>query len=332
MKYLDLAIANETIKTTDIKGKEYAEVNQRIKAFRMVYPQGMIETQMLSCENGVCVFKANVYEPTGVLLGTGHAYEKENSTFINKTSYIENCETSAVGRALGMAGFGIDVSVASAEEVANAIQNQEVTQEEADLASSIPVESLLRSSNPESGANPYQSFIDIVLDEVEEKTNKSPYTTGMKIYTTLDTGKQNVLNDIMSGATWEWKDEYIQAGVGVISTQTGEILAIGGGRNRNGERMFNYATMINKQIGSTAKPNSEKTPVDGQAYYYYDSVNDKYIYCVIQPQQTTGLYVIDDTAAKVACGASDKAVNGMTYFDKYTKNNGVYYAKVIKVQ
>ena len=132
MKYLDLAIANETIKTTDIKGKEYAEVNQRIKAFRMVYPQGMIETQMLSCENGVCVFKANVYEPTGVLLGTGHAYEKENSTFINKTSYIENCETSAVGRALGMAGFGIDVSVASAEEVANAIQNQEVTQEEAD--------------------------------------------------------------------------------------------------------------------------------------------------------------------------------------------------------
>ena len=129
-----------------------------------------------------------------------------------------------------------------------------ITQEEADLASAIPVESLLRSSNPENGANPYQSFIDIVLDEVEEKTNKSPYTTGMKIYTTLDTAKQNVLNDIMNGYTWEWKDEYIQAGVGVVSTQTGEILAIGGGRNRNGERMFNFATMINKQIGSTAKP------------------------------------------------------------------------------
>lgn len=129
-----------------------------------------------------------------------------------------------------------------------------ITKEEQEMASSIPVESLLRSSNPEMGANPYQSFIDIVLDEVEEKTNKSPYTTGMKIYTTLDTAKQNVLNDIMNGYTWEWKDEYIQAGVGVVSTQTGEILAIGGGRNRNGERMFNFATMINKQIGSTAKP------------------------------------------------------------------------------
>ena len=132
MKYLDLAIANETIKTTDIKGREYAEVNQRIKAFRMIYPQGSIVTQMLSNENGVCVFKATVGTDDGVILGTGTAYEKEDSSFINKTSYIENCETSAVGRALGMAGFGIDVSVASAEEVANAIQNQEVTQEEAD--------------------------------------------------------------------------------------------------------------------------------------------------------------------------------------------------------
>lgn len=135
MKYLDLAIANEQIKTTDIKGKDYAEVNQRIKAFRMVYPQGVIETEMLSNENGVVVFKAYVgYREGNELykLATGTAYEKENSTFINKTSYIENCETSAIGRALGIAGFGIDVSVASAEEVQNAIQNQEVTQEEAD--------------------------------------------------------------------------------------------------------------------------------------------------------------------------------------------------------
>ena len=129
-----------------------------------------------------------------------------------------------------------------------------ITKEEEEMAASIPIESLLRSSNPENGSNPYQSFIDIVLDEVEEKTKKSPYTTGMKIYTTLDSGKQNVLNDIMNGSTWEWQDPYIQAGVGVVSTQTGEILAIGGGRNRNGERMFNFATMINKQIGSTAKP------------------------------------------------------------------------------
>lgn len=141
MKYLDIAIANEQIGTIGIERKDkngnvtvtdYAEVNQRIKAFRTVCPNGSIETEMLSNENGVCVFKATIKDENGHILGTGTAYEKENSSFINKTSYIENCETSSVGRALGMCGFGIDVSVASYEEVANAMANQEVTQEEAD--------------------------------------------------------------------------------------------------------------------------------------------------------------------------------------------------------
>ena len=117
--------ANAIIKTTDVKGKEYAEVNQRIKAFRSVCPNGAIVTDMISNADGVCVFRATVYDEDKNILGTGTAYEKETSSFINKTSYIENCETSAVGRALGMCGFGIDTSVASAEEVQNAIKNQE---------------------------------------------------------------------------------------------------------------------------------------------------------------------------------------------------------------
>lgn len=124
IEFEDIQQANETIKTTDIKGKEYAEVNQRIKAFRMVYPTGTIETKLISNENGICIFYA-IVSNEGKVLATGTAYEKEGSSFINKTSYIENCETSAVGRALGMAGFGIDTSVASAEEVENAIHQQE---------------------------------------------------------------------------------------------------------------------------------------------------------------------------------------------------------------
>ena len=122
----DIQRANEQIKTTDIKGKDYAEVNQRIKAFRMVYPEGKIISEIISIENGTVVMKCTVLDNEGNVLSTGHAYEKENSTFINKTSYIENCETSAVGRALGIAGFGIDTSVASAEEVENAITQQEM--------------------------------------------------------------------------------------------------------------------------------------------------------------------------------------------------------------
>lgn len=125
MTYEQIVKANELIKTTDVKGKEYAEVNQRIKAFRSLLPNGSIETEIISVENGVVIMKAVVRNEEGNVIGIGHAYEKENSTFINKTSYIENCETSAVGRALGMCGFGIETSIASYEEVANAIKNQE---------------------------------------------------------------------------------------------------------------------------------------------------------------------------------------------------------------
>lgn len=131
MRFEELQNANQAISTTNIKGKEYAEVNQRIKAFRMVFPDGCIRTELISNEDGVCVFKAEVYTSTengvNTLLGTGHAYEKESSSFINKTSYIENCETSAVGRALGMCGFGIDTSICSADELNNALVNQEAS-------------------------------------------------------------------------------------------------------------------------------------------------------------------------------------------------------------
>lgn len=130
MTYQDIQNANKSIKTTDIKGKAYAEVNERIRAFRMLYPEGFIETTVLRLEEGVCVMRAEVgYYQDGnrFVLGTGTAYEVEGSTFINKTSYIENCETSCCGRALSMVGLGIDTSVASYEEVANAIKQQEAS-------------------------------------------------------------------------------------------------------------------------------------------------------------------------------------------------------------
>lgn len=123
--YEDIRKANDEARVTpiEVKGKvsTYVEVNERIKAFRKVFPEGFILTDMVSNNDGLCVFRAEVGYYVGgelkVVLGTGTAYENEGSSFINKTSYIENCETSAVGRALGMAGFGIDDDVASAEEI-----------------------------------------------------------------------------------------------------------------------------------------------------------------------------------------------------------------------
>lgn len=136
----NIAQANESIKTMEISRtdkktgktitKDYAEVNQRIKAFRMVFPNGTIRTDIVKLDDEVCVFRAEVFDGEN-LLGTGTAFELKTSSFINQTSYIENCETSAVGRALGMCGFGIDTSVASYEEVATAINNQSKPKEEA---------------------------------------------------------------------------------------------------------------------------------------------------------------------------------------------------------
>lgn len=130
MDFEDIKKVNETLRTTDIKGKDYVEVNERIKAFRMLIPDGTIETHIIEDSDGICTIKAIIRDSQGKVLATGHAQEKENSTFINKTSYVENCETSAVGRALGMLGIGIDTSIASAEEVGNAIAQQETKQME----------------------------------------------------------------------------------------------------------------------------------------------------------------------------------------------------------
>lgn len=123
------------MKTVNIKGKDYVEVNERVLFFRKNYENYKIKTELISNEKNnedihTCVFKAEILNDKNEIVSTGFAYEKENSTFINKTSYIENCETSAVGRALGFLGIGIDTSIASAEEVSNAINNQEKKEEQ----------------------------------------------------------------------------------------------------------------------------------------------------------------------------------------------------------
>ena len=111
------------MKSVDIKGKQYVMVNERIKEFRKLHPNGQILNQVMANADGQVMFQCKIMVD-GVLVATAHAYEKEGSSFINKTSYIENCETSAVGRALGMYGIGIDTSLASADEVANAVTQQ----------------------------------------------------------------------------------------------------------------------------------------------------------------------------------------------------------------
>ena len=180
MTFNELQEANKLIKTIDVKGKDYAEVPQRIKAFRSLFPNGAIETSIISNDNQMVVMKATVRDEEGHVLGEGHAYEKESSSFINKTSYIENCETSAVGRALGMCGFGIDTSVASYEEVANAINNQDRMKAEKAMETTPKTEEEAIKKCSEAQAN----FVEKLV--AEKHIDKEAYLKQLKIKSFAD--------------------------------------------------------------------------------------------------------------------------------------------------
>lgn len=114
-------------KTTNIRGKQYVEVNERIKFFRQEdqYKNWSIVTEFPLLDDKQALCKASVVDVNDRVIAVGHAHEEKQSSNINKTSYVENCETSAVGRALAMLGIGIDTSIASANEVSDAIAKQE---------------------------------------------------------------------------------------------------------------------------------------------------------------------------------------------------------------
>jgi hypothetical protein len=120
-------MSNYKFKTTNIRGKQYVEVNERIKYFRQEeqYKNWTIMSEFPALDSEQCVCKATIADATGRVIATGHAHEVQGASNINKTSYVENCETSAIGRALAMLGIGIDTSIASANEVEDAIAKQD---------------------------------------------------------------------------------------------------------------------------------------------------------------------------------------------------------------
>ena len=133
-----------------------------------------------------------------------------------------------------------------------------ITREEADLANSIPVTSLLTySSNNQSE---YQGYIDTLVDEIEEKYGLNPLQTSMLIYTNMDREKQDALNDVANGKSYTWINDYVQTGIVAVDSETGKVEALIAARNYNGEKLYNFTTDINRQIGSTAKPLFDYAP------------------------------------------------------------------------
>ena len=114
-------------KTTNIKGKQYVEVNQRVIAFRTLseFKGYGLTTEVLHLDADSCVIQATISDADRRVVAQGMAQEDKSSSRINQTSYVENCETSAVGRALGFLGIGIETSIATADEVDMAIKKQD---------------------------------------------------------------------------------------------------------------------------------------------------------------------------------------------------------------
>lgn len=132
-----------------------------------------------------------------------------------------------------------------------------ITSKERKAAEKLTVDKIVKErtdASGESNNNKYQAFVDTVVEEVEKDTGKDPYTTSMEIYTTIDLDKQEHVSNIMDGDGFDWENDAVDAGIMVLNNQTGEIVAVGAGRNRQGARSYNNATMMSRQIGSTAKP------------------------------------------------------------------------------
>ncbi len=167
-----------------------------------------------------------------------------------------------------------------------------ITEEEKELASSISIESLVNynESADTSGNSEYQGYIDTVVAEVENKlgSDYNPYTVSMQIYTNLDRDKQDGINRVMNGETYNWVNDVIQSGVTVLDSETGKILAVGAGRNKTGVNTLNFATSdnIKRQPGSTAKPLFDYGPLieyNNASTFGYNDGNDNYKMFVDEP-------------------------------------------------
>lgn len=128
-----------------------------------------------------------------------------------------------------------------------------ISKEDAEKAKKIPVQESLVQTKKDP--NPYDDFIDQVIKEVSELGDVDISTAGLEIHTTLDPAAQTHVEKVLeSNEIVNFPETEIQAGIVLLDTQTGEIRAIGGGRNGDVARGFNFATATKRQPGSTIKP------------------------------------------------------------------------------
>ncbi len=98
----------------------YETVEDRLARFWVDHPTGRIETAMMSYDGDSCIFRAEVYfdASQATPTATGYAEEVKGSSPVNRTSFVENCETSAIGRALANCDYATHGKRPSRQEMA----------------------------------------------------------------------------------------------------------------------------------------------------------------------------------------------------------------------
>ena len=162
-------MSNYKFKTTNIRGKQYVEVNERIKFFRQEdeYKNWTISTDFTIIDDDKCVCKAIIADTNQRVISVGHAHEDRTGSAINKTSYVENCETSAIGRALAMMGIGIDTSIASANEVTEAIAKQEAAPKKTPVKKAA-IKTTVRAATTEKDPELMSKAIDYIKSQTDK--------------------------------------------------------------------------------------------------------------------------------------------------------------------
>jgi hypothetical protein len=118
-------MAIQKLKTIQFKGKPYVEVKERLRHFRENYEGFSLESEIIKITDSIVVIKATIKDASGRIIASAHAMEEKGNGYINETSWVENCDTSAWGRVLGNLGIGIDGAVATYDELTFAIKQEE---------------------------------------------------------------------------------------------------------------------------------------------------------------------------------------------------------------
>ena len=237
ISYERIVEVNKGVSYTNVRGKNYAEVAQRVQAFRNLIPDGYITTEIIKFDPGVVYMKAEAgYYKDGqkIMLATGLAFERQDASNINKTSFIENCETSAIGRALGFIGLGSESSIASVEELTNAIATQEAIENGVipDPTKTTPVNVTTSDKLPQNAQNvpadPVNPVLEYLAKEREElrkarKLTKPENTALWNKQVSVLKGAGRIPNKTLSTYTMD-EAENMVACMYSMFTETGTVL------------------------------------------------------------------------------------------------------------